>query len=180
MHTDVLRRGRVSIAGAMLALAMAGLTVACGDQDGSLIVLETGRGTFETADEATQTFELTLQDFRGNVTYFTEAPDRAWGTLEMAEFLELWNDAFPAGGPNAAIVAYQGGRRTGTVIVELTEPEYLPQAQTLRFHARMLPDEHVEATDLDFDVVQTLPASFDAVTLFIDAFPSAVNSQVTD
>ncbi len=95
------------------------------------------------------------------VVYFSDRPYRQAGHMSVPDFLALWEanaDDLAKDPPNAALAVYDAGRDSHAVVV-LDRPE--AGEGTLSFRATILED--------------AVPASFGTATLFIDAFPCAVN-----
>jgi|GEM_PF-1214153 len=101
-----------------------------------------------------------------HTTFFSERPARVVGEMLNSEFLTYWmqggGDSFEADPPNAALVISESGE---TIVLELVG---LPEAvgNQLSYTVRILEG--------------SASAEFDTAALFIDAFPTPVNGQITD
>ncbi|MCB1485955.1 MAG: hypothetical protein KDJ88_00695 [Bauldia sp.] len=95
------------------------------------------------------------------VVYFTDRPYRQAGQMSLEDFMALWQgdaEDLSKDPPNAELAVYSPGGDTHSVLI-VNQPEV--GDGSLSFHVKIL-DE-------------TLPATFGHATLFIDAFPCAVN-----
>ena len=95
------------------------------------------------------------------VVYFTDRPYRQAGHMSLQDFMSLWQgDAEDLGNdpPNAELAIYDAGSDAQSVLI-IDEPEM--SEGSISFRVKLL-DE-------------TIPATFGQATLFIDAFPCAVN-----
>ena len=108
---------------------------------------------------------LTLNNV-SHVIYFSDRPDRIAGHMTLEDFVKNWNegsDSFTDDPPNATLSVLDESGTTETV-VELLNLKIDGAAVT--FTVKVLEGKLLE--------------SFGPATLFIDAFPTAVNSQITD
>lgn len=113
---------------------------------------------------------LRLRGVHDEVTVFTDRPRRLAGQLTPVEFAALWHGgAFGSDPPNAAVVL------DGEVVaVELSAAVLDPTRSVL-----LLAVERLERRD--GAPAGLLPeGEFESVALFVDAFPTEVNGQVTD
>ncbi len=122
-----------------------------------LVVLSADSGSFSG-----QT--LTLRNVP-HVLYFANRPDRVVRHGSLADFAAAWNngpDSFADDPPNATLNIYNA---TGDdVVITLRKPDI--SGSEIRFR---------------IDVIDgLLPDTFGKASLFIDAFPTSVNNQITD
>ena len=116
---------------------------------------------------------LTLQQGGGQTLYFSDRPERIVGMLPTSQFLDGLGFT-PANPPNAALVAEteEGGEEI--VVVELFDPQYDAEAQSLTYEVRILLDQ--ERVDMAFMAVpageEHPGATYGASHLFIDDCPS--------
>lgn len=112
-----------------------------------------------------KTFTITLQDVSPYVAYFSDRPERKAGTVPLQEFLKLWErqgaQSFQNDPPNANFNAMEIGTSNSdgikNFLIELTNPQYDSQANTLRYTAIPLPGTEIPK-----------PNTLNYVTLFID------------
>lgn len=100
------------------------------------------------------------------VLFFSDRPNRMAGHVSTDFLLDLWNkgeDSFKQNPPNAAL-SITHKEEIRNVVVELLPPSI--NKGRLNYPVKLISGE--------------LPSSFENASLFIDAFPTAVNSQVTD
>lgn len=126
-----------------------------------LFVLDATGGTSSTDGDTTT---LTLTGVEDDVVAFTDRPDREVSTETPGEFVERWDErGFADVAPNAALDL----GNDDIVVVEITDPTWDADTSTLTVAATVLdPDTTASghtATTGD------LPASFGAVSLFVDA-----------
>lgn len=101
--------------------------------------------------------KLTVKDEK--IEWFTDRPDRDAGFMDAASFIELWNESdFVLEAPNAAFSNL-------SAVIELKSP--------------VLKNKSIE---FDFEVVSGKlgDGEIKDASLYIDAYPTAVNSQITD
>jgi hypothetical protein len=138
-----------------------------------LFVVNGASGTFTPTTAAPGAFALALSGVIPDVTWFTDRPQRAAGTVKPdAALLTIGFKEEGVGPPNAVISLRSGDPAHDTLAVKLTAPAYDPTAGTLSFVATPLAQpKRALGPDLrSFDprLDRTLPASFGAVSLFID------------
>ena len=110
---------------------------------------------------------ITLDDIAAHTLYFSDRPHRIVGHFTTLSFTDNWDegdDSFAVDPPNAAIVLLDNESENITV-VELTNPVYDSEMNTLQYVIKVLDDS-------------TLPEGFGHVVLYID--PNMVNQQITD
>lgn len=135
-------------------------------------VLSANGGTFADG-------KLTLTDVDPRAVWFTDRPARQAGTDDIAGFTKL----FFAGGdpPNAAVEVAGAPENKNLAVVELSKPAYDQKDGTLSFAAKLVPageakrdaNARVAAHPGIADAISrqdgALPATFGAVTVFVDS-----------
>jgi len=109
---------------------------------------------------------LTLKEDNPLVLYFSDRPNRLTGHMTKKRFLKLWNDgveSFKKNPPNA-VLSILNDESVNNVVVELFLP--VVDGRTWKYTVKILSGN--------------LPKTFSSSSLFIDAFPTTVNSQITD
>ncbi len=107
---------------------------------------------------------LTLEGVGAETLAFTDRPHRMVRRISTEEFVAIWQKAdFGGEPPNAGVNGVADGQQVSSV-VELSEPRF--EGTTLVFTAAALEGA-------------VLPAA-EEVSVFVDAFPTAVNDQITD
>lgn len=111
---------------------------------------------------------LVLNGLRDDAIYFAERPGRKSGKLDIDDFQTLWEGeemqkSLMYDPPNALLSITEGGE-TSVSVVEILEGEFMDTSVT--FQVALLEG--------------TIPESFGANSLVIDAFPTKVNPQITD
>jgi hypothetical protein len=126
-----------------------------------LFVLDATGGTSSTDGDTTT---LTLTGVEDGVVAFTDRPDREVSTETPAEFVGLWDErGFADTPPNAALDL----GNDDIVVVEITDPTWDVDTSTLTMGATVLdPDTTASGQTA---TTGDLPASFGAVSLFVDA-----------
>lgn len=123
-----------------------------------LFVVSAKSGAFEDGT-------LTLKDVP-LVIYFSDRPDRIAGHTSLKKFVEDWHkgaDSIKADPPNATLSIFNKDGSKDAV-VELSEVRLNEDLLTCKVRA----------------LEGNIPKSFGPSSLFIDAFPTAVNGQITD
>ena len=138
-----------------------------------LFVQTAEAGTWMPKSGEEGVYTLTLTGAAAQTIYFSDRPDRIVGTAPMQQFLD--NLGFtPDNPPNAAMVTGTGDAEE-VLIIELYNPTYDAEADTLTYEARVLEDydedglAFVAQRQGDTD----LPSSFGHTSLFIDDCPDA-------
>ncbi len=101
-----------------------------------------------------------------SVVYFSDRPYRIAGHMSIQEFVELWEEGanyYEVDPPNATLSILEEDGAID-VVLELTNQLLIENGVTF------------DITILDGEI----PVSFDSSSLFIDASPTTVNSQITD
>lgn len=146
------------------AKATAAATNAIEDRTEYLLVQHSAKATIESK-AGDKTFTITLLDVSPHVDYFSDRPNRKAGSLPIQDFLKLWEPkgtkSFHNNPPNAYFNAMEMGTTTANNIknmtIELSNPQYDSQANTLRYTAVPLPGmEMPKSSTLNY------------ITLFID------------
>lgn len=113
---------------------------------------------------------LTLSGAAVHTVYFTDRPERVVGTTPTSQFLDALGFT-PDNPPNAAIVAQPAdGAGQEVLVIELFNPVFDPEAQTLTYEARVLADYsdtgllYLARQQQDYE----LSESFGGGSLFID------------
>jgi hypothetical protein len=115
-------------------------------------------------------YTLTLTGAAANTVYFSDRPERVVGITPNQQFLDGLGFT-PNNPPNAAVVATREDEDDQEVLViELLNPAYDAEAQTLTYDARVLADygehglAHLAIQQQDYELGET----FGAGSLFID------------
>lgn len=112
-------------------------------------------------------YRLSLSGVAPLITYFSDRPARLAGHVSIEEFIERigFGRKTP---PNAVIEISEGSKGADVAVVELFNPAYDKPRGSLAFDVRVLntPRKALAAWTVRAD--KSLPASFGAVSLFID------------
>lgn len=116
------------------------------------------------------TYTLTLNNVASQVQYFSDRPQRMAGQSSLESFVAGWDrHGFGEDPPNAALVLLDAESQEDTLIVELTNPIYDSQTETLQYTVKVIEDYqsdglayHSRRADV------SLPEQFGRVNLFID------------
>jgi hypothetical protein len=115
---------------------------------------------------------LTLDGHTGHTLYFSDRPERVVGAIPTERFLETlgFTQANP---PNAALVA-EFERGQGVVVLELIEPVFTPETDTLTYGAEVLEayEGGILTPVLAEQIAERLPATLGPGALFIDSCPA--------
>ena len=107
---------------------------------------------------------LTLSDLAPSTTAFTDRPHRIATSMPTTDFIGLWSTSdFRADPPNAGI-SYRVDGALQTAVVELSDPR--DKATGVAYTVALIEGD--------------LPTGGGPAILFVDAFPTAVNDQITD
>ncbi|WP_299292030.1 hypothetical protein [Nitrosopumilus sp.] len=133
-----------------------------------LFVQTANSGTLKKIDGQ---YVLALNDVSSATAWFTDRPHRLSGTETTQDFIDHWNygeDNFQMNPPNAAIQIFEADQSKDLVIVELTNPVYDDEKNTLQYNVVILSSAsdalgyHSQFAD------EMIPESFGQVILFID------------
>ena len=118
---------------------------------------------------ANGTYLLTLNGADDSITAFTDRPDRDSAVASIARAVEVWPMVFADAAPNAVLVIHDPKGSSDSFVVELTDP-HLIGASTLTFQAKVLTADVMtpSSKQLAKSLYVTPPASFNAVSMFID------------
>lgn len=122
-------------------------------------------------------YTLTLYDVASQVQYFSDRPQRMAGQSSLESFVSGWaSRGFSEDPPNAALVLLDAESQEDTLIVELTNPIYNSQAETLQYTVTVIDDYQSEGLAYHSRRADmSLPEQFGRVNLFIDDAASTGN-----
>ncbi len=143
-------------------------------EDQEFLFVQTAKaGTWVPKPGEEDVYTLTLTGAAAQTIYFSDRPDRIVGSVPMQKFLE--NLGFsPHNPPNAALITGTGDDEE-VLIIELMNPAYDAEADTLTYDAVVLVDYDQEGLTFvaerqgDTD----MPSTFGHTSLFIDDCPDA-------
>ncbi len=129
-------------------------------------------GSGSLSDNGDGSFTLILHDVPG-ITWFSDRPERSYGRLSFEDFVTTWqSDDVTKDPPNASLTVDER-----TYPMELADMSFDAATSTLTYRVLPLDDSEtayvVEPTELT-------NLEFGPVALFIDAYPTPVNGQITD
>lgn len=129
-------------------------------------------GTFAAIEGTNgKRFRLSLSGVSPETIYFSDRPERIVGSVEMGKFVSVFPFG-PKNPPNAAIVlSAPKSQDQDVLVVELTRPVYDAARRTLTYEVAMLPRIPNGLSFYGEKRDGTLPASFHAVSVFIDDCP---------
>lgn len=131
---------------------------------GWLFVLDATAGTTSTADDGS--IELALDGVADGVTTFSDRPQRSATTESPTEFVDAWaSRGFNDDPPNAALVL---GDET-VVVLTISDPRWDANAGRLVLSATEIDDGAASVAGRTGAGVESLPATFAASSLFVDA-----------
>lgn len=138
--------------------------------DVSLLFVQTANsGSFIKNDD---NYTLTLTNVSPYTTYFSDRPLRISGVSSTEEFVESWcygANSFDSDPPNAAINILGADDSEDVIIVELFNPVYDAEKETLQYDAKIISNslsENLQNHQMRADA--SIPEEFDDVSLFID------------
>lgn len=137
-----------------------------------LFVQHASSGTIEPENDPSTDaiYKLTLNGVYSNTMIFSDRPDRNVGQITTGQYAEVWTkgqDSFEADPPNAALVMNQEDASENIIVVELLNPVYDAEKETLVYDiVELNPEEGMNAFQASN---ATLPSSFGQATLFIDS-----------
>jgi hypothetical protein len=115
----------------------------------------------------TTTSILELSDVSDKTIMFSDRPDRIVGSVNTTDFIGNWSmgpDSFAADPPNAVLVLDDEKQRQDAAVIELHNPEYDPEGNTLKFYITARNATATTTTTASID----LPGEFGQSTLLID------------
>ena len=120
-------------------------------------------GSISEVNATTSTLEL--DDVSGKTIMFSDRPDRIVGSANTTDFIGHWNmgsNSFAVDPPNAVLVLDDEDQREESAVIELYNPQYDPEANTLKYDITV---ENAMATTTSSI---NLPGEFGQSTLVID------------
>ena len=126
-----------------------------------------GSGTLRPLANRPGSYRVSFSDVAPVVIYFSDRPARLAGHIPVKEFIERIGFGKESN-PNAVIEISEGAKGEDVLVVELSNPAYDHESNTLAFDATPLktPREGLAAWSVRAD--KTIPATFGAATMFID------------
>jgi hypothetical protein len=165
---------------ALLATAApAGLAAEPGNVKGKprsyLYVQNARHGSFTAIKGKARHFRLRLRDVDPAVLFFTDRPARDTGLISQKGFL---GSLFRPGRstPNAAVEIVAGRKDQDVLAVKLSDPRASEKARTLSYDATVLRTVSTGLRHYRGRLDRNLPASFGAVSLFVDSGSSFGNT----
>ncbi len=140
-------------------------------------------GTFVPVPHEDNLYILTLNGVALQTIYFSGRPERIVGQTPMQKFLDGLN--FSADNPpNAAVQILEGKEDADVVVVELFDPVYDAEKNTLQYTARVLTEPNLSYAVFNEQHDGAIPKTFGAVSLFIDdcsdAWVYCIHEDVTE
>ena len=178
---------RTVLGGGLVFGLLAMIPVGCGNSDSSpvqpnvptnrIYVMKIGTGVltpaFESAGEETvldanQDWEyiLTLENVGEDVPWYTNRPERKTGETTIQAYVDLWTGIYGEVSPNAFLDGYLNERIHDGLYLNLREPLYDSQTNSLTFQVTLLgstmdnphPVEPVDISGIRITVVDNTPA----------------------
>jgi hypothetical protein len=129
-----------------------------------LFIQHAQSGSVSEINATTSTLELS--DVSDKTIMFSDRPDRIVASIDTTDFIGNWStgpDSFAADPPNAALVVDdEVEQRQELAVIELYNPEYDSEANTLRYEISAENATATTTTSID------LPSEFGQSTLVID------------
>lgn len=134
-----------------------------------LLVVLAEKGSIQPIAGQSGKYLLSLNNVSNNVAYFTDRPQRKSGQINTTQFAQLWNGGvFQKDPPNAMLEATQTPsakkQRITEYAVELTQPNYTQETQTLTFVIKPIEGNQTALPDKKIDAKY--------ISLFIDNVPA--------
>lgn len=143
-----------------------------------LFVQTAESGTWQPKADQPDTYILTLTGAAAQTVYFSDRPERIVGTVPMQRFLDTLGFT-PDNPPNAAVVTGSGDDED-VLVIELRNPSYDADLNTLTYDAQVLGDYQEDGLSFVAERQQDtdLPESFGTASVFIDDCNDIVNCRV--
>jgi hypothetical protein len=132
-----------------------------------LFIQHAQSGSVSEVNATTSTLEL--NDVSDKTILFSDRPDRIVSSVNTTNFIGNWStgpDSFAVDPPNAALILDDEEERQELAVIELFNPEYDSEANTLRYD---ITAENASATTTATSSSINLPSEFGQSTLVIDA-----------
>jgi hypothetical protein len=128
-----------------------------------LFIQHAQSGSVSEVNATTSTLELS--DVSDKTIMFSDRPDRIVSSIDTTDFIGNWStgpDSFAVDPPNAALVVDDEEQRQDIAVIELYNPEYDSEANTLKYDISAENATATTTTSID------LPSEFGQSTLVID------------
>jgi hypothetical protein len=126
-----------------------------------LFIQSAQSGSVSEVNATTSTLELS--DVSDKTILFSDRPDRIVGSANTTDFIGNWSsgpNSFAVDPPNAVLIVDDIEQREDYVIIELFNPQYDPEANTLKYD--------ITAENATTTTSINLPGEFGQSTLVID------------
>jgi len=132
-----------------------------------MFVQTAASGTLVPVDGVENLYTLTLVGVAPQTIAFSDRPERIIVQAPMQEFLDgfCW---LPENPPNAAIEILEADEEEDVAVVELLDPVYDNETQTLQYNVSILEEPDHSYAVFNERADQSLPEAFGPATLFID------------
>ena len=137
-----------------------------------LFIQSAQSGSVSEVNATTSTLEL--NDVSDKTILFSDRPDRIVGSANTTDFIGNWSigeNNFAVDPPNAVLILDDPEERQEFAVIELFNPEYDPEANTLKYD--IIAENATTTTTID------LPTEFGQSTLVIDDDDSPRDSIVS-
>ncbi len=114
---------------------------------------------------------LTLVEISPTTVWFADRPHRITGQEGTDLFAAKWaegKNSFAINPPNAALDILDGTENSDVIIVELSNPVYSPESETLQYDVIILEEATEGLTHYSKNADATIPTIFAQAALFID------------
>ncbi|MGV1037743.1 MAG: hypothetical protein ACOYD0_12070 [Candidatus Nanopelagicales bacterium] len=138
-------------------------------QTGGWMLVETANGGVTFTKNGDGTYLATLAGVSTGTIAFSDRPSRQARQIPTAQVAESWPQWFGRSSPNAALVD-QVDRSSRAVIVQLSDPKYLPKKAQMTYRVRLVDPTQTSSSFQSF-ADNALPQpqdSTDSVSVFID------------
>jgi hypothetical protein len=136
-----------------------------------LFIQSAQSGSVSEVNATTSTLELS--DVSDKTILFSDRPDRIVSSVNTTDFIGNWStapDSFAVDPPNAVLILDDEEERQELAVIELFNPEYDSEANTLKYDITAVNATATTTTSID------LPSEFGQSTLVIDSdIPIGIN-----
>jgi hypothetical protein len=151
---------------------------ASNNMTGAMFLFIQGAQSGSVSEVNATTSTLELSDVSDKTIMFSDRPNRIVSSVSTTNFIGNWStgpDSFAADPPNAVLVLDDEEQRQDLAVIELYNPEYDSEANTLRYD---ITAENATTTTTSSSI--DLPSEFGQSTLVIDAGDGPVDNGLID
>jgi len=150
--------------GAISALLLSTSYANWGGEEEVLFVQTSKSGSLTIINSADNSYKLDLKSFNPSVSYFSDRPYRDTGSMDVKDFITLWNQdrtgSFKNDPPNTVFI-YNNDLGQHIAVIEISNPVYNSITKVMTYIVTPLEENQLEVGEFDNAVLVIDPVNDD-------------------